>query len=162
MSTSGRILAITLAIWSAAACSERTPRNLDSLVERDGRYLDPENFRPYSGPVVATFDGAPEMVELEAELAEGRLDGPYERFYRSGVLFGRGEYRMGAWHGAFESFYEDGTLWMSGRYEDGQLDGPYTSYAEDGSIVEQGSYAAGAPCGAWTVEGTEEVHAACP
>ncbi|MEX2467216.1 MAG: hypothetical protein WD995_09910 [Gemmatimonadota bacterium] len=145
-----------------AACGESEPRSLDTLVERDGRYLDPQDFRPYSGPVVSTYRDAPDAVEMSAHLEDGRLDGPYERFYRDGSLFGRGGYRAGAWHGPFESFYQDGSLWMRGRYEDGVLDGPYVAYAEDGSVQEEGTYAAGEPCGTWVRDGEVETYPDCP
>jgi hypothetical protein len=145
-----------------AACDGAGPRSLDTLVQREGRYLDPEDFRPYTGLVVTMYRDAPDAIEMSARLVDGRLDGPYERFYRDGALFGVGTYRAGAWEGPFESFYRDGTLWMRGRYEGGVLDGPYVAYAEDGSVQEEGVYAAGAPCGRWVIDGEEEAHPACP
>lgn len=154
-------------VWSAAllvavACADGDVRRLDTLVERDGRYLDPADFRAYTGPVVATFRNAPEAVELSARLVDGRFEGPFERYYRDGMLFSRGAYRAGQWDGPFESFYADGSPWMTGTYAGGVLDGPYVAYDEDGRVVEEGAYASGVPCGAWTVDGEPEVHPACP
>ncbi|MDZ7778790.1 MAG: hypothetical protein U5R14_02495 [Gemmatimonadota bacterium] len=145
-----------------AGCSDPEPRSLDSLVERDGRYLDPDGFQPYSGPVVSMYPDEPDAVEMTARLRDGVFDGPYERFYRDGSLFGHGRYRDGVWHGPFESFYEDGSPWMRGRYEDGVLDGPYVAYSEDGSVEEEGTYADGEPCGLWERDGREESHPPCP
>ena len=158
------VVVVIVAVLSAvaAACDGDGPRSLGTLVEREGRYLDPEDFRPYSGPVVTTFRDDPDAIEMSARLVDGRLDGAYERFYRDGSLFGVGAYRAGTWDGPFESFYRDGALWMRGRYEGGALDGPYVAYAEDGSVQEEGVYAAGTPCGRWMIDGEEEIHPACP
>lgn len=157
--------ALALGMVSALAlggCGDGEPRSLDALVQREGRYLDPRDFRPYSGPVFSNYRDDPDAVEMTARLVDGRLDGPYERFYRDGAVFSRGAYRAGTWHGPFESFYRDGTLWMEGRYDDGVLDGPYLSYAEDGTVQEEGVYAAGDPCGPWIRDQGEEMHPACP
>jgi hypothetical protein len=157
-----RLCAALVIVQLLGACGDGEPRSLDALVQREGRYLDPKDFRSYSGPVFSTFRDDPDAVEMEARLVDGRLDGPYERFYRDGSVFGRGAYRAGVWHGPFESFYRDGTLWMEGRYEHGALDGPYVAYREDGSVQERGTYAAGNPCGTWIMDGEEETHPACP
>jgi len=146
----------------AVACADGDVRPLDSLVERDGRYLDPADFRAYSGPVVATFRDALDAVELSARLVDGRFEGAFERYYRDGALFSRGAYRAGRWHGPFESFYADGSTWMQGTYDDGVLDGPYVAYDEAGGVTEEGAYASGVPCGTWTVEGVTERHPPCP
>lgn len=155
------VLAMAVAI-AASACADPEPRSLATLVQREGRYLDPDDFDPYSGPVFSTFRDDPDAVEMTAYLVDGRLHGAYERFYRDGSVFGRGAYRNGAWHGPFESFYRDGTLWMEGRYEEGSLDGPYVAYAEDGTVQERGTYAADTPCGTWIRDGVEEGHPDCP
>lgn len=153
---------LALVLATSLGCSGGEPRPLDTLVQRDGVYLDPEDFRPYTGSVVSVFREDPEAVELSARLVDGRFEGAYERFYRDGSVFGRGEYRAGVWHGPFESFYQDGSVWMRGRYVDGDLDGPYRAFAEDGAVQESGVYAAGEPCGVWMVDGTEEDHPPCP
>ena len=153
---------LALALLLIGACADAQPRSLDTLVQREGRYLDPEDFRPYSGPVLSKYRDDPEAVEMSARLVDGRFQGSYERFYRDGSVFGRGAYQDGVWHGPFESFYQDGTLWMEGTYEDGALDGPYVAYGEDGSVQERGSYASGSPCGTWTLDGEEETHPPCP
>ena len=154
---------LTLALFLAVgACGDPDPRSLDALVQREGRYLDPEDFRPYSGPVFSTYQDDPEAVEMSASLVNGRFEGPYERFYPDGSVFSRGAYQEGVWHGPFESFYQDGAPWMEGRYEEGALDGPYVAYGEDGSVQERGTYASGSPCGTWTMDGEEEAHPPCP
>lgn len=150
------------ALAVAASCGgDAEPRRLDTLVEQGGRYLDPADFDPWTGPVVSHFQGGDGVVEMRARLREGRLDGPYERYYRSGALFGTGAYRAGAWHGPFESFYEDGTPWMSGRYEEGALEGPYRAWDEDGTLVEEGTYEDGARCGTWTEYGEAVTYPPC-
>lgn len=154
-------LALTLVI-ATSACADSEPRNLDTLVQQEGRYLDPADFRPYTGPVFGTFRDDPDAVEMTARLVDGRLHGPYERFYRDGSVFGRGAYRNGAWDGPFQSFYRDGTLWMEGSYVEGALDGAYVAFGEDGTVQERGRYVRGAPCGTWIRDGREEVHPDCP
>ncbi len=157
------VVAIAAMSWVVGAgCDRADPRSLDTLVEREGRYLDPEDFRPYTGRIVTMYRDAPNAIEMSARLVDGRLDGAYQRFYRDGSLFSAGAYRAGVWNGSFESFYRDGTLWMRGRYAEGVLDGPYWAYAEDGSMQEEGVYAAGTPCGRWVIAGEEETHPPCP
>lgn len=160
----GRVALTMLTALAAVVtgCTEPEPRPLESLVEREGRYLDPESFTPYSGPVVSMYRGSPAAVEMRATLEEGRLHGPYERYYRSGATFGTGAYREGTWHGPFESFFEDGSPWMRGSYVDGVLDGPYVVYAEDGTVEEEGVYDGGEPCGIWVMGGDTIDHPECP
>src|SRR5690606_4599281 len=145
-----------------AGCTEQEPRRLDSLVEREGRYLDPGSFTPYSGPIVAMYRGTTDVVEMRATLEDGRLHGPYERHYRRGAPFGTGAYREGIWDGPFKSFFEDGGPWRRGSYVDGGLHGPYVVYAEDGSVEGEGVYQTGEPCGTWVLSGDTVVHPACP
>ena len=41
------------------------------------RYLDPENFRPYNGPVLTVYRDAPDAIEISARRVDGRLAGAY-------------------------------------------------------------------------------------
>jgi hypothetical protein len=145
----------------SSGCADPEPRRLDELVVRDGRYLDPADFEPYTGPVFSVFDGNSASVELRTRLAAGRFDGPYERFYRSGSLFGTGSYSDGEWHGPFETFYEDGSPWMKGSYDQGVLTGPFEELDQGGQVIERGAYRAGEPCGTWQVGLEQVAHPPC-
>lgn len=154
--------ALLVVVVVTGGCGEAGPRNLSSLVQRDGVYLDPDQFRPYTGPVVSYHRDPPDAVEMTAELVDGLLHGPYVRYYPTGEVLTRGRYERGRWEGDFETLYADGSLWMRGGYSGGELDGPFIAYDEDGDVVEEGAYADGEPCGVWLMDGERVEHAECP
>ena len=84
------VLALT-----AVGCAEPIPRNLDGLVQQGDTYLDRETMRPYSGPVFDLASDDTTRVQFSANLKDGQLDGPYERYFSNGQLRVKGTYKDG-------------------------------------------------------------------
>ena len=89
-----KVLLFTLALI-ASGCAEPIPRNLDELVQQGDTYLDRETMRAYTGPVFRFFPNDTTRVQLSENLKDGKLDGPYERYYENGQLESRGTYVAG-------------------------------------------------------------------
>jgi antitoxin component YwqK of YwqJK toxin-antitoxin module len=138
-----RSLLLTLSLI-AVGCADPIPRNLDGLLQQGDTYLDRETMRPYSGPV---FNLAPDdttRVQFSANLKDGQLDGPYERYlYENGQLSSKGTYVAGELDGPEESYWKNGQLAGKGTYVAGEQDGPSEYYDENGQLERKGTYVAG-------------------
>ena len=182
-----KTLLLTLALI-AVGCSDPIPRNMDGLVRQGDTYLDRETMRPHSGPVFRFFPNDTTQVLLSANLKDGKMDGPWERYYENGQVASKSIYVAGEQDGPYEYYYENGQLQGKGTYaageqddlyesyayyENGQLtrkstfvtgelDGPYESYYENGQLTRKGTYNMGFPCGEW-IEGDGTVtYDPCP
>jgi len=107
------------------------PRDLETLQELNGLYMNPMDGQPYSGPVFEMFTSGSRMT---VSLKDGELDGPFERYYEDGQLEQKTTYKDGVEDGPFERYHENGQLSGKGTYKDGELDGPYESYHENGQV----------------------------
>jgi antitoxin component YwqK of YwqJK toxin-antitoxin module len=63
-------------------------------------------------------------------------------YYESGVLHSECNYRNGKIHGPFMKWYETGTLFISGHYLDGNEDGLWTYYFSNGLKESEGRFVA--------------------
>ena len=109
----------------AVGCAEPTPRNLDTLVQQGGVYLDRETMRPYSGPVFGLY-GKSQLVSQSGTLVDGK------------------------WHGLWESYTSQGQRLMTFTYRNGDFFGPYSLYY-DGMLREEGIL--NGRCGMQYIEG---------
>ena len=100
---------------------ELEPRDMGTLRGVDGLYLNPEDGRPYSGPVFGENMGK----RMTGSLRDGKWDGP------------------------FESYHDNGQLRRKGTYKDGVEDGPVEEYYDSGQLYEKGAYKDGGKCGEW-------------
>ena len=128
----------------AVGCADPIPRNLDGLVQQGDTYLDRETMRPYSGPVFSLAPDDTTRIQLSANLKDGQLDGPFERYrYENGQLSSKGIYVAGEPEGPYESYHENGQLQEKSTYVAGQRDGPSEDYYENGQLRWKGTYVAG-------------------
>ena len=97
------------------------PRELETLQRVDGVLMNPEDGRPYSGPVFRENNGR----RITGSLKDGKLDGTVETYYENGQLRERGPFKDGVPDGPTEGYYENGQLWMKGTYKDGEKCGEW-------------------------------------
>ena len=126
-----RILSL-IGVVLVVGCGGPEPRDLETLQEVDGVYMNPVDGQPYSGPVFGENMGK----RMTGSLRDGKWDGP------------------------FESYHENGQLRRRGTYKDGVEDGPVEEYYDNGQLYEKGSYKDGKPCGEW-FEGRTVTHDPC-
>jgi len=124
-----RTLLFVLALI-AVGCAEPIPRNLDGLVQQGDTYLDRETMRPYSGPVFTLAPDDTTQVALSANLKDGKMDGPFERYHDNGQLSQKANYVAGEWHGPFEDYYSNGPLAYKGTFNMGERCGEWFSAGE--------------------------------
>jgi hypothetical protein len=124
-----RSLLLTLSLI-AVGCADPIPRNLDGLLQQGDTYLDRETMRPYSGPVFRFFPNDTTRVQLMANLKDGKLDGPYEKYWDNGQLSQKANYVAGEWHGPFEDYYSTGPLAYKGTFNMGERCGEWVSARE--------------------------------
>ena len=126
-----RILSL-IGVVLVVGCGGPETRDLRTLREVDGLYMNPGDGQPYSGPVFGENNGK-------------RMTGSL---------------RDGTWDGPFESYHENGQLRRMGTYKDGVEDGPVEEYYDNGQLYEKGSYKDGEPCGEW-FEGETVTYDSC-
>jgi hypothetical protein len=132
--------AATAVLLALAACTGREGRSVDELVLDDGRYLEPETMRPYSGLAFATFNDQPSVVAQRLSLRDGAYHGPFEAYFDNRKLIAREYYENGVRHGAYRWYFEDGELFEEGTFENGLREGPYRAYWDTGDLYEEGTY----------------------
>lgn len=80
---------------------------------------------------------------------EGRKDGRWRRWSRSGHLISDGYYRMGEKSGDWSYFYPHGSPSMRGPYVLGERHGRWTHWHPGGARAAEGPYLRGAKAGLW-------------
>ncbi len=94
--------------------------------------------------------GASGLLELEAHLVEGVLEGPWTRFHarRAGDPgpprpAETGSFRAGRRHGIFRRFDPEGLLLAEDTWREGRLEGPWRRFHPDGRVAAAGDRRAG-------------------
>ena len=166
-----KTLLVALALI-AVGCAEPDPRDLNELLQQGDVYLDPQNLKPYTGPIfkVATADSSKLIGRFT--LREGQFDGSfeeysaddghllytgtfkdgvarYERYDEDGQLVVSGTKKNGEWDGTQETYNENGQLILKRTFRYGLLQGPYERYSENGRLREKRTYKDGEEEGIW-------------
>ena len=102
------------------------PRDIGTLQELDGLYMNPVDGQPYSGPVFGMkffqqFQQPGAVRTLTGSLKDGVLDGPIETYYENGQLRWKGARKCGVDDGAFELYHENGELSQKGAHNNGMV-----------------------------------------
>lgn len=120
---------LLLGVWFLQAC-DKAPRDVRTLVEANGRFLQPSDGRPFTG----------EVVEYYGDTA---------------VMSWSGEVRKGLLHNTRVSYYRTGDTAEVATYNLGLLDGPYWFATADGCVRAAGAYTAAVDTskrdGPWTI-----------
>ena len=122
MSEMNQILSLIVLVLMVG-CGPET-RDLRTLREVDGLYMNPGDGQPYSGPVFSMEEGK----RRTGSLRDGLWDGPLEEYYENGQLREKMTWKDGEFDGPFEIYWENGQLQEKGIYLMGELDGPHEYY----------------------------------
>lgn len=102
--------------------------------------------RQYSkdGEVIAStiYDQGIKLFEGIVDV-EGRKQGPWKHFYRTGELKAQGSYKDDLKIDNWKYFFRDSTLEQTGNYINGKADGLWEWFYPDGSVLREEEYAFG-------------------
>jgi antitoxin component YwqK of YwqJK toxin-antitoxin module len=137
---------------------------MDDLVYRDGLYYKKFTEVPFTGKTTGKIQGT---------FRNGKMDGPYVRWYENGQLSSKGThkddemvgpwvryhdngqlkekgtYRDGKRDGPWVNYHDNGRLWIKETYKDGKNDGPAVWYYENGQLWSKGTWKDGKQDGTW-------------
>jgi hypothetical protein len=157
MSEMNRILSL-IGVVLVVGCGGPETRDLRTLREVDGLYMNPGDGQPYSGPVFSMEEGE----RRTGSLRDGLWDGPLEEYYENGQLREKMIWKDGEFDGSFEEYYENGQLMMKGIYKARELNGPFERYDRNGELLDRGTLKDGKECGEWFEEGEVVNYQPCP
>jgi antitoxin component YwqK of YwqJK toxin-antitoxin module len=120
---------------------------------------------PFTGKIIGKEEGY---------LEDGKWDGPYVSYYKTGQIEHKGNYKKSRKEGLWRSFRIDGNLMSEGSYKngiyeglwrfyhlfgtnlqilknfkDGKKDGAFKSFYGNGNLMQKGGYKNGKPRGLW-------------
>ena len=120
---------------------------------------------PFTGKIIGKEEGY---------LEDGKWDGPYVSYYKTGQIEHKGNYKKSRKAGLWRSFRIDGNLMSEGSYKnglyeglwkfyhlfgtnlqilknfkDGKKDGAFKSFYGNGNLMQKGGYKNGKPRGLW-------------
>ncbi|HIB08936.1 MAG TPA: hypothetical protein EYO20_03670 [Gemmatimonadetes bacterium] len=141
-----RILSV-IGVVLVVGCGGPEPRDLDTLQQLNGVFMNPVDGQPYSGPVFGFQEG---RGWVTGSLKDGELDGLFEMYYNeNGQLKSKGTFKDGEMDGPFAGYHENGQLFIKETYKDEVLDGPFERYLDNGELSGKGTFKDGEQCGEW-------------
>jgi antitoxin component YwqK of YwqJK toxin-antitoxin module len=96
-----------------------------------------------------------QRINYQPKSDGGLVDGLYEKYYDSGVLEVKANYKDGKLDGYYEDYYDGGEIRIKANYKDGKFDGPYEKYCKVGKLVYKSNYKNG------ELDGIEERYISC-
>ena len=78
--------------------------------------------------------------EIQTTYKNGKIEGPYERYYKKGQLREKGTYKDGKKDGPYVYYHRNGQLKKKVNYRDGKAQGLLVEYHENGQLKEKGNY----------------------
>jgi hypothetical protein len=153
-----RILSL-IGVVLVVGCGGPEPRDVRTLQELDGVYMNPVDGQPYSGPWFLIEDG----MRSTGSLKDGKLDGTVESYLDNGQLRLSSTYKDGELDGTSVeySYYESGQLQRKTTFKDGVQDGPFEGYDENGQLMWKGTTKDRDQCGEWLEEGETVTYDPC-
>ena len=104
---------------------------MDDLVIRAGFYCEKFTATPFTDEVDEGL--------YRGSLRNGKREGSWELYYRSGMLRSKGEFKNDELEGSWESYWDLGQLRMKGDSKNGKREGSWETYKSDGTVDEEGT-----------------------
>lgn len=89
--------------------------------------------------------------EEKGTIRNGTKDGRWTYWYENGQKYEEGTYKDDKKEGLWTRWYKNGQKYEKGTYKDGKRDGKWTSWFENGQKTSEGTYKDGKADGFWTV-----------
>ena len=121
------------------------------LVKRDGLYYENYSDGPFTGSVIGEFQGKIingkkegqfvryyESGKLKSKInfKDNKLEGEWLYYYDNGQLMDKHNFKDGKKNCGCISYHENGQLWMKTNYKDGKRDGEQLFYNENGKLYK--------------------------
>lgn len=133
------------------AAPEKAPIDMFEILDYDENldvFYEPGTKKPYSGPVMTTYDNG--VLEMEGVLKNGHEEGWWVDYYEDGTKTSEGVYRGGNEEGYWKYYHENGAFESGGKFENGVPVGEWVSFFENGKPDFVGQYVDGLMDGDWT------------
>ena len=114
-----RKLYTLLSLFMIFGCSSPESINQDLLNKKDGVFYTKDTNEPYSGTVFSLYENG--NIESEWTLKNGRLDGLYNLWYKSGKKWFQKNYKDGELDGLSIFWDREEFLDTEKTYKDGEL-----------------------------------------
>ena len=112
-----KTLLIILPLLLIVGCSK--PINENSLIDRNGVKYQQDSQKPYSGKVFRLFYNGEK--KLEGSYKNGKEDGLWTEWNKSGRKIFEGNYKDGKEHGLYTRWWDDEQKMMELTYKDGKM-----------------------------------------
>ena len=128
---------LLLSLLSSPSWSELI--SSDQVVKREGLFYKIFSTETFSGEVNG---------RINAEIINGKPNGPWKSFHENGQLEAIGFYEFGEKVGEWRTFFDSGQVNTIERYSNGKLNGIRETFLKDGSRESQSAYLNGQRHGA--------------
>lgn len=89
-------------------------------------------------------------VKAKGKYVNNLREGKWQFYFENGKIEQTGTYKLGRQSGAWKWFYDTGEILIEEEFYNGKLEGIYTEYDIDGNILIEGEYFEGEREGNWT------------
>ncbi len=91
-------------------------------------------------------------IRAEGSYSGNKREGKWTFFFADGTIEQVGYYRIGLEEGQWIRYYNNGDIYVEESYFSGKRDGYYTEYDEEGNIITEGEYLDGEKEGKWNLK----------
>lgn len=123
--------------FSILCLAEKTIE-FENLEEVRGFYYEKYRMEKYTGKVIERYPT--KEIRTEVYIKDGKLDGPFKKYEKTGQITFDGGYKNGLQDGPTKTYYETGQIAAEGYFKDGkQVDG-FKKYYKNGNLYSEGFY----------------------
>lgn len=79
------------------------------------------------------------VLLFESTYVDGKPEGPWKSYERSGIVHEINEYRQGKLHGISRGYFSDGSRWTVTKFDSGSRTDCWIEYNRDGTVKAQGN-----------------------
>jgi uncharacterized protein len=90
-------------------------------------------------------------VRAKGRYVNNMREGKWQFYFNNGSIEQTGNYKLGKQDGPWKWFYKTGEILIEEEFYNGKLEGIYTEYDKVGNIISEGEYFEGEKEGNWTV-----------
>jgi len=106
-------------------------KKINFTIHGDSSLLENYSAGQQQGEVRSWDDG---KINIITYYKDGKLEGPYKKYYNSGVLKTEGAYHAGNQEGDWKQYHPNGQLKSTQHFVNDKAEGPYKEYYDDGTL----------------------------
>jgi hypothetical protein len=124
------LLIITSLVFITSLSFPQSKMDIDGLLEVNGKMLDPNSDKPYSGSVFELYDNG--QKKLNGRYRNGLKNGKWKWWSEAGKMDSSGTFKNGIRNGKWILWHENGQKKSERNYKNGELYGKWTEWHENG------------------------------